>query len=231
MNKVTNFSKHLTDFMSRFLPGEKGASVNTIASYKDTFILFLTFMRDARGVQAERLTLENIDRVAVVEFLDWIETDRHCAVVTRNVRLAAIHSFFKYLQYVCPEGMAKWHAVLAIPVKKTEKPTINYLTLDGIKLLLAQPDQSTKRGRRDLALLSLLYDSAARVSEIINITPAMVRLDTPCTVKLIGKGNKARVVPLLDEQMRILRLYMQEQELLYPHANMYPLFFNCYSSN
>jgi site-specific recombinase XerD len=122
--------------------------------------------------------------------------------------------------------MAEWQAILSIPVKKAEKPTINYLTLDGIKLLLAQPDQSTKRGRRDLALLSLLYDSAARVSEIINVTPAMIRLDSPCTVKLIGKGSKARIIPLLDNQVRILRLYMEEQNLLSPHANMYPLFFN-----
>lgn len=93
-------------------------------------------------------------------------------------------------------------------------------------MLLAEPDQSTRNGRRDLALLSLMYDSGARVQEIIDLTPSMVRLDTPCTVKLIGKGNKARIVPLLEVQIKFLKAYMLEQRLLEQHANMYPLFCN-----
>jgi len=224
--KPTDFSKSLTDFLTSYLPGERGASKNTVASYKDTFILFLIFLKEQRGVLAERLTLSQITKEIVVEFLGWLEKERRCCAATRNVRLAALHSFFKYLQYQNPENLMEWQRILSIPVKKTEKPTINYLSIEGIRLLLECPDQSTKNGRRDLALLSLMYDSGARAQEIIDLTPSMVRLDLPCTVKLIGKGNKARIIPLLEQQVKFLRIYMAEQKLLEPYANMYPLFSN-----
>jgi site-specific recombinase XerD len=224
--RQTEFSKSLTDFLTRYLPGERGASKNTIISYKDTFILFLTFLKERQGIPAERLTLSMITKETIMEFLDWIEEEKHCCAATRNIRLAALHSFFQYLQYQNPENLMEWQRILSIPVKKTEKATINYLSVEGIRLLLEGPAQSTKSGRRDLALLSLMYDSGARVQEIIDLTPSMVRLDRPCTVKLIGKGNKARIVPLLEQQVRFLKIYMTEQKLLEPYANMYPLFSN-----
>lgn len=224
--KPTDFSKSLMDFLTCYLPGERGASKNTIASYKDTFILFLTFLKERKGIPAERLTLSKINKESIVEFLDWIEEERHCCAATRNVRLAAIHSFSQYLQYQNPENLMEWQRILSIPVKKTGKTTINYLSVEGIRQLLESPDQSTKSGRRALALLSLLYNSGARVQEIIDLTPSMVRLDPPCTVKLIGKGNKARIVPLLEQQVKFLKIYMAEQHMLEPYANMYPLFSN-----
>lgn len=224
--RPTDFSKSVADFLSRYLPGERGASKNTIASYKDTFILFLTFLKETENIPAERLTLSQITKEAVVKFLDWLEEERHCCAATRNVRLAALHSFFQYVQYQNPENLMEWQHILSIPVKKTEKSTINYLSVEGIRLILEGPNQSTKSGRRDLALLSLMYDSGARVQEIIDLTPSMVRLDPPCTVKLIGKGNKARIVLLLEQQVKFLKIYMIEYKLLQPHANMYPLFSN-----
>jgi len=224
--RPTDFSKSLTDFLTRYLPGEKGVSENTIASYKDAFILYLTFLKERKGVLAERLTLDQITKETVVEFLDWIEKERNCCMATRNVRLAALHSFFRYLQYQNPENLMEWQRILSIPVKKSEKTSINYLSVEGIRILLESPDQSTKRGRRDLALLSLMYDSGARVQEIIDLTPSMVRFELPYTVKLIGKGKKARIVPLLEPQMKFLKRYMAEHNLLEPSANMYPLFSN-----
>lgn len=224
--KPTDFSKSLTDFLIRYLPGEKGVSKNTIASYKDSFVLFLTFLKDRKEIPVDQLYLKHITKEIVIDFLDWIEEERKCCTATRNVRLAAIHSFFQYLQYQNPEDLFLWQSILSIPVKKTKKATINYLSIEGIKLLLEQPDQSTRHGRRDLALLSLMYDSGARVQEIIDLTPSMVKLDTPCIVKLIGKGEKARIVPLLDVQLKFLKRYMSESKLLEPHANMYPLFSN-----
>lgn len=224
--KPTDFSKSLTDFLTRYLPGEKGASKNTIISYKDTFILFLTFLKDRKEISADQLHLKDISKEIVLDFLNWIEEERKCCIATRNVRLAAIHSFFKYLQYQKPEDLFLWQSILSIPVKKTIKDTINYLSLEGVKLLLEQPDQSSFHGRRDLALLSLMYDSGARVQEMIDLTPSMVRLETPCTVKLIGKGGKARIVPLLDIQLNFLKNYMCENGLLKASANQYPLFSN-----
>jgi integrase/recombinase XerD len=224
--KPTDFSKGLTDFLTRYLPGERGASKNTIASYKDTFILFLMFHKEKKGIQAEKLAFRLITKDSVVEFLNWLEVERKCCAATRNVRLAALHSFFRYLQYQSPEYMMEWQQILSIPSKKTEKATINYLSVEGIQLLLDEPDLSTRNGRRDLALLSLMYNSGARVQEIIDLTPSMVRFDHPCTVKLIGKGNKARIVPLLEQQLTFLKTYMDEQNLKEPYANKYPLFSN-----
>jgi site-specific recombinase XerD len=122
--------------------------------------------------------------------------------------------------------MYEWQKILSIKVKRHDKQSINYLTTDGIKLLLEQPDLSTGKGRRNLALLSLMYDSGARVQEMIDLTPSSVRLDDPSTVKLFGKGRKARIVPLQAEQTVFLKKYMQENHLLEPYANQYPLFSN-----
>jgi len=224
--RPTDFSYYLTGFLIKYLPGETGASKNTIASYRDTFILFLGFLKDIKGIPADRLTLDMVTKDLVVEYLDWTENKRHCSTATRNVRLAALHSFFQYLQYQNPDNLMEWQRILSIPVKKAEKKTINYLTLDGIKLLLEMPDQNTKIGRRDLALLTLMYDTGARVQEMIDLTPSQVRFDKPYTVKLIGKGNKARIVPLMEPTVQILKRYMKEQGLLELFANVYPLFFN-----
>ncbi len=224
--KTADFSYYLTSFLKIYLPGEKGVSENTILSYRDTFILFLNFLKDSKNILAENITLEIITKDIIVDFLDWIENHRQCSLTTRNIRLAAIHSFFRYLQYQNPENLQEWQKILSIPVKKTEKKTINYLTLDGIKLLLEMPDQSLKSGQRNLTLLSLMYDTAARVQEIIDLTPSSVRFDKPYTVKLIGKGKKARIVPLMEPTAKILKRYMVANGLLKDYVNEYPLFFN-----
>ena len=224
--KPTDFSYYLTRFLSKYLPSEAGASKNTIASYRDTFILFLTFLKDVKGIPADQLTLAMLTKDVAVEYLEWTENERHCSAATRNVRLAAIHSFTHFLQYQNPDNLLEWQQILSIPVKKTEKKTINYLTLDGIKTLLKMPDQSTASGRRDLALLTLLYDTGARVQELIDLTPSQLRFDKPYTVKLVGKGNKARIVPLMEPAKLLLKRYMEEHRLEESSANMYPLFFN-----
>lgn len=201
-------------------------SYNTISSYKITFILFITFMEDRIKIKIEKLMLKDITKDYVVAFLDWLQSERHSSDATRNVRLAALHSFFRYLQYEIPEYLNEWQRILSIKVKRSQKGTINYLTVDGIKLLLQQPDTSTRKGLRDLAMLCLMYDSAARVQEVIDLTPSMVRLNKPYTLKLIGKGNKARVVPLMEQEVVHLKCYMQNNKLLENNMNLHPLFFN-----
>lgn len=224
--KPTDFSKSLTDFLSKYLPGERGMSSNTINSYKMTFILFIGFVESQKKISATRLSLKDITRECIVEFLEWLQQERKCSDSTRNIRLAAMHSFFRFLQYEVPENISEWQRILSIKMKKNKQRTMNYLTIEGIKLLLAQPDLSTKKGRRDLAMLALMYDSAARVQEIIDLTASSVRLTNPYTIKLVGKGNKSRIVPLMDEQVVHLKHYMEKNHLLEPHANMYPLFYN-----
>lgn len=224
--KPTDFSKSLTDFLTKYLPGERGMSHNTISSYKVAFILFITFTEDHKKIKIERMVLKDITKDCILEFLDWLQSERKCSDATRNVRLAALHSFFHFLQYEFPEYLNEWQRILSIKMKKTEKGTINYLTVDGIKLLLQQPDPSTRKGLRDLAMLALMYDSAARVSEIIDLTPSRIRLNTPHTIKLIGKGNKARIVPLMSQEVVHMNRYMEVNKLLENNVNLNPLFFN-----
>lgn len=224
--KPTDFSKYLTDFLTLYLPGERGVSYNTICAYKDAFLLFLRFMKEKYAVIADKLTLEQITQEKIIAFLDWIQKDRRNSVSTRNARLAAIHSFFRYLQYRNPINLHEWQRILSIPAKKAGKPSISYISLDGIKALLEQPIRTTPKGKRDLALLSLLYDSGARVQELIDLVPVSINLNKPYTVNLWGKGNKGRIVPLMDSQIQLLKDYMESNRLLEPYASKYPLFYN-----
>ncbi|MDA3938558.1 MAG: site-specific integrase [Spirochaetia bacterium] len=222
--KPTDFAYYLSAFFTKYLPNVCGLSPNTVSSYRDSFILFFGYLRDEKGMRIEKLQLKDFHKDLVGEFLDWIENGRNCSVATRNVRLTAIHSFFRYLQFEYPDFIFEWQKILDIPVKKSERGTLTYMTLDGIKLLLEMPDLCTKSGRRDVALLSLMYDTAARVQEVADLTPSMVRLSAPSTIKLVGKGKKARIVPLMEKQADILSQYMIEKGLNSPCSNQYPLF-------
>ena len=224
--KPTDFSKYISDFITRYLNDEKGASPNTIAAYRDTFVLLLNFIQDMEHIKIEKLTLERITKKTIIGFLDWLQKERKCSNSTRNTRLAAIHSFYKYLQLESLDYLHECQKILSIKFKKAKKENINYLTIEGIKLFLQQPDTSSLKGRRDLALLSLMYDSGARVQEIIDLTPSMLRLTKPATIKIVGKGNKARLVPMLNAQIKLLKNYIEENRLNEPYTNMYPLFFN-----
>lgn len=224
--KTVDFPKSLADFLTKYLPAERGMSNNTIASYRTTFILLISFMEDVKGIKPQKLTFKHLTRTYIEEFLSYLEKERNCSVSTRNVRLAALHSFFKFVQYEWPEQLDECRRILSIKVKKSRRGTINYLSIEGIRLLLSRPDLSTRRGVRDLAMLALMYDSGARVQEIIDLTPESIRLDKPYTIKLTGKGNKARIVPLMDQEVVHLKNYMSKNSLMEGYAGTYPLFFN-----
>lgn len=222
--KPTNFAYYLTNFLSKYLSGTLGLSSNTIMSYRDTFSLLLEFCNGQKKIAAEKMTLEDLNRKLVEEFLDWIEQVRNCKTSTRNVRLSAIHAFCRYLQIEFTDYIYPAQQILALPVKKAKKPTIDYLTLDAIKYLLEMPDSKKKEGRRDLVLLSLLYDSGARVQELADLKVSDVRTTEPATVKLTGKGNKSRIVPLMKPMAKLLKQYLGENLWTEPYAQDYPLF-------
>jgi len=227
MKTTTDFAKYLTRFFTEYLVGEMGASSHTIRSYRDTFTLALTYMDEVRGKAADRLTLNHFNRETVLDFLDWLQKNRKCANTTRNQRLAALHSFFKYMQYEDVKRLGQWQEILSIKVKRQGKRSaVNYLSVEGIKLLLEQIPTNSKAGRRNLALLALLYDSGARVGELIDLTPASLNLNKPCHVALFGKGGKKRIVPLQGEQVDLLRSYMKENRLDDLAFNQRPLFAN-----
>lgn len=224
--KTVDFPKSLADFLTKYLPAERGMSNNTIASYRMTFILLISFMEERKGIKPQKLTFHHLTKACIEEFLNYLEKVRNCSVSTRNVRLAALHCFFKFVQYEWPEQLNECRGILSIKVKKAKRGTINYLTIDGIRLLLNQPDLSTMNGIRDLAMLALMYDSGARVQEVIDLMPESIRLNKPYTIKLIGKGNKARIVPLMDDEVVHLKNYMSKNSLLESYAGTYPLFYN-----
>lgn len=227
MKQPTDFSKYISGFLSNYLTNERGVSKNTIKSYSYSFILFVNFMDKVKKIHINRLTLKDITKDVVVEFLDWIQSNRKCSDSTRNQRLAAISSFIKYVEYMNPAALYNYHQILSIPAKKSVRKLISYLTIDGVKLLLQQPNVVKRKGLRDLALLSLMYESAARVQEISDLTPSSLQLDSkPYRVILHGKGNKNRSVPLPEKQVQILKQYMNQYELFNRENNPKPLFPN-----
>ncbi len=227
MRTNTDFAKYLSRFLSEYLPHERNMSPNTISSYKDTFIQFINFMNVDKGVKIEKLTLSRLTKENVLDFLAWVLEKRKCSIATRNYRLAAIHSFILFLQYEDIVRLEQWQKVLSIKAMKIEVKSINYLSVDAIKLLLEQPDVTTSKGKRDLALLALMYDTGARVQEIIDLSPkSLYMASTPYSIRIVGKGKKSRVIPLMAEQVFILKQYMNDNRLFEQCRTEYPLFFN-----
>lgn len=147
--KETDFAQYLTQFLSVYLPGQVGSKRNTQLAYRDSFSLFLRYCRDQENLSPEKLTVAKVDRELILRFLQWLEDERNCKAATRNQRLAAIHSFFSFLMVEEPQYMQQSQKILAIPMKKTDKPPLMYLPLDSIKGLLEQPDRTTTQGKRD----------------------------------------------------------------------------------
>lgn len=224
--KPTDFAKYLTQFLSDYLVFQKNASKNTIYSYRDTFKLLIKYCQEVKNISAEQITMNVLTDKLIISFLQWLETDRNCSISTRNQRLAAIHSFFRYVQAEDPIGLFHFQKVVAIPIKKTTKKTVEYLTVKAMKFLLEQPDKNNSKGRRALTLMSLLYDSGARVQELVDLKVCDVRLEEPPIIILKGKGNKTRRVPILKNTASLLKNYLSENELNKSWKNEYPLFTN-----
>ncbi|MCP3776698.1 site-specific integrase [Paenibacillus sp. MZ04-78.2] len=176
--KPTDFAKALSQYLTAYLPGQRNMSPNTISSYRDTFKLFLTYCKQSR-LSIERLSFAQVDESLILAFLKWLEEERNNGISTRNQRLACIHAFFRYVQAEHPVGLLTYQKILAIPMKKAPKPTVKHLTPDSLQLILGQPDLSTASGRRDATLLSVLYDTGARVQELVDLRVRDVRLDPP----------------------------------------------------
>jgi site-specific recombinase XerD len=208
-NHANDFAKNLTYFLAQYLPGQRNVSPNTVASYRDAFKLFLTFWEEKKKLRAECIRMETITKDSVVEFLDWLETARQCSIATRNQRLSALHAFFRNVQRETPENLFEIQKILAVPMKKRPKPTIPFLIADEMKILLEQPDRACKSGKRDLVLMAVLYDTAARVQELIDLTRRDIRLDKPAVITLHGKGQKTRQVPIMGNTKDLLAEYLR----------------------
>lgn len=224
--KKNDFPYFTTRFFESYLPGSRNVSENTILSYRDTFSKLLAYLRDCCSIEPDKVTFKDINHTTIENFLSYLENEQHCSLATRNQRLAAIKSFFRYVEVERPDLLFHCQSILEIKNKKSPKPVIDYLTGDETKLLLEQPDTSLQKERRDLALLSLIYDSGARVQEICDLTVRSVSLKTPAIVRLYGKGRKTRDVPLDEPCVKILQQYMAENHLNRKEMLDTPLFYN-----
>ena len=224
--KQTDLAKTLTRFLSQYLPGQRNVSTNTIKSYRDTFKQLLIFCDTELRISPQYLTLSNIKAETIQDFLTWLETSKGISINTRNQRLAAIHSFYRYTQAENPEIMFECQKILCIPFKKRQTKAIDYLHQDSLKLLFQQPDTNTQKGRRDLTMMVLLYDTGARIQELIDLKVGDIRLAKPATVSLTGKGNKKRYVPIMGKTCDLLKNYLEENHLLDNGKQNYPLFYN-----
>jgi site-specific recombinase XerD len=201
----------LQAFFTDRLTRQRQASPHTIASYRDTMRLLLTFAQRHAGTQPCRLDLSDLDAPLIGAFLDYLEHERHNSVRTRNARLAAIHSLFRYAALRHPEHSMLIARVLAIPPKRSDHAIITFLTEAEVDALIAAPDRATWTGRRDHALLLLATQTGLRVSELTGLNCGDVHPSSGAHVSCMGKGRKQRITPLTAATTAVLRVWLTER--------------------
>jgi integrase/recombinase XerD len=202
----TALGRELVRFFEDFLPVQRGVSPHTLRSYRDAVLLLLQFAaRDARR-PLERLDIPDLSAERVTRFLAALEAERHNSIATRNARLGTIHVLARFLASRHPEQLGTLQRVIGIPFKRgaVEAP-IEYLERNEIDALLKSIDRSTPNGRRDYALFALMFNTGARVQEVLDLRAADIRFESPAQVRLTGKGHKTRLCPLWPATARLLR--------------------------
>ncbi|MGH9277366.1 MAG: tyrosine-type recombinase/integrase, partial [Acidimicrobiales bacterium] len=207
----------LAKFFTDHLAGERAASPSTVAAYRDAMKLLLTWFKNTEHIPPEKLRLADLDRPRVLRFLDWLQAERGCSAATRNQRLAVIKSFCRYTAVEQPDHLDHLTQVLAIRQKNTPAPELGHLSGDEVKALLAEPGTASPRAVRDTVLLSLAYDTAARVQELCDLNVADVRRAKPMTVTIRGKGSKTRYVPLMAPTAQLVADYLEHRD---PHPGL-----------
>jgi site-specific recombinase XerD len=223
MNGQPTFAALLESFFTQRLMQQRCASAHTIASYRDTFRLLLHFIQTRLHKAPSTLALEDIDAPLVVDFLDDFEKMRGVTARTRNLRLTAIHSFFRYVALEAPTHAAQIQRILAIPAKRFQRALVPFLARHEVDALLAAPDQETWSGRRDHALILLAVQTGLRLSELTSLRHDDVHVGTGAHVHVIGKGRKERCTPLSKSTQAVLVAWLKEpprnpDQPLFPNA-------------
>jgi len=201
-------SQALHGFFTDYLPRQRAMSPHTLHSYRDSLKLLLRFVAGKKH-DPSALTVEQLTVKQILAFLDHLEKGRENRTCTRNVRLTAIHSFFRYLGGLYPEHLEQAQRVLSIPFKRTATREIQHLDLAEIQAVVKSIDRSTRDGRRDVVLVSLMFNTGARVSEIVGLKASDLRLTPPASVLLRGKGRE-RICPLWPETAHLIRTHLEE---------------------
>lgn len=201
----------LQEFFTDRLMRQRQASQNTVASYRDALRLLLHFAAERKGIEPSKLDVDDIDAQLVGAFLEHLEHDRGNSVRTRNSRLAAIRSLFRYAAFRHPEHAASIERVLSIPPKRFERSLVTFLAEDEVKALLSAPDRKTWTGRRDHAMITLAVETGLRASELTGIRCADVILEAAAYVNCVGKGRKQRITPITRGTVAVLRVWFAER--------------------
>lgn len=209
--KSTDFAMYLNKYFTVYLPNVKGMTPLTIDSYRYTFILFLTCLQEELNISANRVQMSDLTYKNVLLFLEWLQKQRLNSISTRNQRQAAINSFVRFLMYEFPECLDNYQRIVGIPIKKAPQKEISYMKTDGVKLMMSQIDIASSGGLRDYVMLSLLYTTGMRVSELINIRVKDLSLYEPYTLLLRGKGHKTRYVPLMKDIIPFIHQYLVQE--------------------
>jgi len=204
MSRSPSLFAYVQSYFTQYLPRQRGASVHTIRAYRDALTMLFKFVAEQRGKDIASLEIGDIDTDAVTRFLDHIEAQRSNSAATRNCRRAAIRSFFKHLLRHDLAHSQQYVRVLAIPAKKARQRPATYLEAEDARLIIGMPDQRTVDGWRDHALLLFLYNCGARVSEAAGLRWDDLQLTAPRQVRLRGKGQKERLLPLWAETANAL---------------------------
>ncbi len=229
----TDLGRSLVLFFQDFLPEQRGLSPHTVRSYRDALVLLLQHLSREQRRPVERLVVADLTVDRVTRFLTTLEAERHNGIATRNARLGAIHVFARFLAAHHPDQLGTLQRVIGLPFKHGAiQAPIEYLERGEMEALLGAIDRATALGRRDYALFALMFNTGARVQEVLDLRTRDVRLDAPAQVRLLGKGNKTRVCPLWPTTADLLRRLIAEardgaedpaQQRLFTNARGAPL--------
>lgn len=204
---------HVRSFFHDYLSVQRAVSPNTIQSYRDALRLFLAYAAELLDKPVLDLNVDELTSDVVLGFLDHLERARGNSASTRNARLAALHVFFRHVASRDPLCFAMCQRIVAIPAKRTAKPAVEYLERDELDAVLQHIDRHTPAGRRDYALISVMYQTGARVQEVLDLRAVDLHLDRPAQVRLWGKGRKERFVPLWPQTATVLRELLEERRV------------------
>jgi site-specific recombinase XerD len=218
---MREFQMLLQSFFVDYLPRQRGFGENTLTSYRDAFVLLLRWIQNVEGMRLEKLLMADLDTGRLGRFVEWLRNSRGCCPSTCKARMSAIRSFARFALSSAPEHAGTCKKILEMPVARPPaSQEIEYMGIEGIKALV----EAASEDLRILAVVSMLYDSAARVSELCTMTVGDLSVGRPCSVRIIGKGGKARVVPLSEQVGTIMSRYLEKERL--DCAPREPLFVN-----
>lgn len=205
---MTALGPHIAAFLQQRLPVEQAASEHTRDSYAYAFQLLFKFASQKLKTSPSKLQLEHLDAPLILSFLEHLESVRGNKAASRNVRLAAIKSFMRFIEHRVPSSIEQVRRVLAIPAKKSDVPLVGYLTVDEMKAMLEIPDPTTRSGIRDRAMLLIGFTAGLRVSELVGLRVENVSLQPPPSIFVLGKGRRERNLPLCKESAKALRAWL-----------------------